>query len=1383
MARLIKHKRRNFERLEQRLPLSATPGGTDACPAATNDQQQQVAEDSSGPTLLVQLITVPEAQAARDVLLAGVSQIKAVGTPGRVAVFGEDAFGIMHDGEFQAMAAGALWGAGKVVAMGGAGYLDFAQHASTLNTGQFYRNSIEWATGVSGTGVAIVTDNSDAASWLTGQGFANVTLTSNWESSLAGAQMLIVELGDDVSLAKRSAMISFVQGGGGLFTAATGRLLASPAASEGNAALKGAGLGWADGGRDLSTSATQRSTQYANAGDALAVLANPSAFTTDQQREALIAATTAAQALPAGDPQLGQLQSALNPYTPAVGNGVSDETIQAMLQWENDKLRNSTADQVYLHRTASEWGLIDSATPRVDQSVTIAPNNAPRTVWHSTGLYAAPGEKVTVTTPGNLLSANLDVRIGSHDDSVAGRDTWVRMPRIDTAVDITSTTTEINNAYGGLVYIQVPSGSDLAPFNVQIAGAVEAPYFVLGETTNADWINSIRDRAAPYAELASENLIFSLRADVIRDLDNPHELMTFWNGIVAAQDELARVPNPRVYAERIDLDVQISNGFLHAGYPIAGVDSTGPGVVDLATLEEFGTWGYFHELGHNHQSGAWTFDGMVEVTVNIFSMYAMDSIDAIPNSGWSDMWSATRRVERHQNFLASGGDYDTAGFGDKLVIFAQLREAFGWTPYFQFFQQYIDAPAEELPTGDQQERDQWLTRFSGIVGLNLTSLFDAWDFGVSQAARDAVAHLPDWSMVELPGKHLEIATEKNTSIDTPSLLAEAFVVGGGSVAFDGFTQGKHGTVTDNGDGTLSYTPNASFTGYDQFEYTVGSSTGGAATGSVLVAVNNSIIVDTSFEPDDGFNGFITNAHSNLNMVIDNDGVRWSSNNDARIWNRADIPPDGVQVLALGLISSPTSVDIDIPGTGHGVGAVTFDYSSFSSSTDADFSLSYDANDGNGFVQAWTTHLTGQNPDWTDDTWPFVSVPINVAGDVDLRFQLTANKGVLIDSIRVSGFAANSAPNAFDDTATTDQDTAIDIALLANDLDIDAQPLSVQSFSQGTKGSVTNNGDGSLKYTPNPGAYGDDSFVYIVSDGAGGTDLAMVSVFVNPIDIVDGDVNLDSLLDEQDAAAFVLGWRSITAGLSDADKIRLGDLNLDGKTNLADAFLLNRAYEAAGMSLNMSAVFAAAAGQTTDAPLVTGVPAGSTMRGDYDLNGMIDTHDASIWRHTHGSSTILLADGNADGIVNSIDYAIWREALAAASAAPAPPANIASVEPVAEAGQSSRPAVESQELDLGFALLAKSPATVSPTAELPTAELPAATLQAAPITSLLSGAAPSEGEIDAEEALLLHLALPIAERPDGGSSSDAPKHGAARDESSSGGLGQDELAMLGDAVRP
>jgi hypothetical protein len=72
--------------------------------------------------------------------------------------------------------------------------------------------------------------------------------------------------------------------------------------------------------------------------------------------------------------------------------------------------------------------------------------------------------------------------------------------------------------------------------------------------------------------------------------------------------------------------------------------------------------------------------------------------------------------------------------------------------------------------------------------------------------------------------------------------------------------------------------------------------------------------------------------------------------------------------------------------------------------------------------------------------------------------------------------------------------AIDV--LANDTDIDGDALTVESFSQAANGTVDENPDGTLSYTPNVGFSGDDSFTYTVSDGIDEDAPATVTVTVS-----------------------------------------------------------------------------------------------------------------------------------------------------------------------------------------------------------------------------------------------------------------------------------------------
>jgi len=104
------------------------------------------------------------------------------------------------------------------------------------------------------------------------------------------------------------------------------------------------------------------------------------------------------------------------------------------------------------------------------------------------------------------------------------------------------------------------------------------------------------------------------------------------------------------------------------------------------------------------------------------------------------------------------------------------------------------------------------------------------------------------------------------------------------------------------------------------------------------------------------------------------------------------------------------------------------------------------------------------------------------------------------TVSITVKAANDPPVANDDSVTTQEDTpAIAINVLANDTDLDNDPLTVSAVTQGSSGSVTINTDSTLTYTPNANFFGTDSFIYTVRDSKGGIDTAKVNVTVGSVD--------------------------------------------------------------------------------------------------------------------------------------------------------------------------------------------------------------------------------------------------------------------------------------------
>jgi len=93
-----------------------------------------------------------------------------------------------------------------------------------------------------------------------------------------------------------------------------------------------------------------------------------------------------------------------------------------------------------------------------------------------------------------------------------------------------------------------------------------------------------------------------------------------------------------------------------------------------------------------------------------------------------------------------------------------------------------------------------------------------------------------------------------------------------------------------------------------------------------------------------------------------------------------------------------------------------------------------------------------------------------------------------------GSQANTAPEAIDDKATTQENQPITLMTVANDTDADGDDLTITNVSQPQNGTVTNDGK-KITYTPNPGFTGVDIFDYTITDGNGGTAMATETVTV------------------------------------------------------------------------------------------------------------------------------------------------------------------------------------------------------------------------------------------------------------------------------------------------
>jgi VCBS repeat-containing protein len=110
----------------------------------------------------------------------------------------------------------------------------------------------------------------------------------------------------------------------------------------------------------------------------------------------------------------------------------------------------------------------------------------------------------------------------------------------------------------------------------------------------------------------------------------------------------------------------------------------------------------------------------------------------------------------------------------------------------------------------------------------------------------------------------------------------------------------------------------------------------------------------------------------------------------------------------------------------------------------------------------------------------------------------ANSNTATVTITVN--AVNDAPVANPDTYTTNENTALTIAapgVLANDTDIEGNPLTAVLVAGPVSGTLTLNSNGSFTYTPNAGFSGVDTFTYRATDGTNVSAPVVVTITVVP----------------------------------------------------------------------------------------------------------------------------------------------------------------------------------------------------------------------------------------------------------------------------------------------
>jgi Big-like domain-containing protein len=375
----------------------------------------------------------------------------------------------------------------------------------------------------------------------------------------------------------------------------------------------------------------------------------------------------------------------------------------------------------------------------------------------------------------------------------------------------------------------------------------------------------------------------------------------------------------------------------------------------------------------------------------------------------------------------------------------------------------------------------------------------------------------------------EAATTPNTAITIDVLADNGHGADsdpdGDSLTVTAVADPPNGTTEHLGEGRVSYAPDPGFRGTDTFTYELSDGRGGTAVGTVTIAVRCPATPEQSFADD--FEpapepGWTVATAANANPL----SVTWTAG-----------PDPFAHSPQTSFFSDATTLDLKddrLTSPPVALGATSrlifwhrfefedgFDGGVLEVSTDGGATWVDVQIGGGAFVQGGYNGTIAPNfgspiagrAAWTGssgdpDVMTRVEVDLGAFASpaVLLRWRLTADPlapGSLpglawwIDDVTFVDMIEDcpSPPLAQDDHAVTQRDTAVTIAVLANDSDPDGDPLTVTAVADPAHGGAVSNTDGTVTYTPDPGFVGSDSFEYTISDGAGGTDSATVFVTV------------------------------------------------------------------------------------------------------------------------------------------------------------------------------------------------------------------------------------------------------------------------------------------------
>lgn len=357
---------------------------------------------------------------------------------------------------------------------------------------------------------------------------------------------------------------------------------------------------------------------------------------------------------------------------------------------------------------------------------------------------------------------------------------------------------------------------------------------------------------------------------------------------------------------------------------------------------------------------------------------------------------------------------------------------------------------------------------------------------------------------------------------TGNLLDNDFDIDGDILTALKLTDPSNGAVVVGNDGAFTYTPNAGWYGEDSFTYQADDGNGGTDSATVTLTVEQNdppVAIDDSFTMDEdlvlfGGVGSVAVVHE---FTIANTG-----SGDLLLTGDPLVQVTGPNASDFTVITQPNAVippggsttfEVSFMPTGLGLRQAELvvpnndpDENPYNFAIQGMGTQDYDPNGDSLTYTKLTDPANGTLEFFADGTFNYTP-NADWNGQDTFTYEVSDGKGgTATGTATIDVLPVNDRPEGVDDTYSLNENETFKVkaagGVLANDSDIDGDPLEATVAELPAHGHLVMKQDGGFMYRPDRNFVGQDSFTYVVDDGVLVSSLVTVTLNIgasaNPV---------------------------------------------------------------------------------------------------------------------------------------------------------------------------------------------------------------------------------------------------------------------------------------------